>query len=199
MELFKQILDISPFLSALPLVLAVLFQLFYTRFYNVAESRAKPRRTANAAMNAATAGQPNWEVDSRLSEARSALRRQEGISIWNRRTMNALTFSQYIIGGVLASSFVQTQLTKETVGLLGVLVLVASSIHQRYRPDVKYRNAKQRAVQLRALIRKAEDLVYDARLQNKDVSAIQPIRRFVTEGLNQIDTAELDDAQPQDS
>ncbi|MEN3370707.1 MAG: hypothetical protein V7609_2850 [Verrucomicrobiota bacterium] len=109
--------------------------------------------------------------------------------------MNSLTFSQYVIGGVLASSFVQTQLSKEVVGFLGVLVLVSSLIHHRYRPDIKHRNGKQRAAQLRAVIRKAEDMIFEARTQKKDSSAIQPIRRAISDGLNQLETAELDDLQ----
>lgn len=40
--------------------------------------------------------------------------------------------SQYIIGGVLASSFVQGLLNPPWVGVLGVLVLVASLFKQQF-------------------------------------------------------------------
>jgi hypothetical protein len=177
-------------IGALPILFAFAVQ-FFSRFAVRRDHRALAINVAEAIV--ARRVEPDWELDTRLSEARDALRRQEISITWNRRTMNALTFSQYIIGGVLASSFVQTQLTKETVGFLGVLVLVSSLIHQRYRPDIKYRNGKQRAAQLRAAIRKAEDAVFDARTQKKGRDAIPPIRQLVSEGLNQLEAAELND------
>ena len=133
----------------------------------------------------------NWEVDTRLVEARSVLRRQERVMAWDTRSMNALTFSQYIIGGVLASSFVQTQLSKETIGLLGVLVLVSSLIHQKYRPDTKRRNSAQRVAQLRALIRWGEDAIFKAHRNGEDSSAVFPVRQRITEGIGQVEAAEL--------
>lgn len=75
--------------------------------------------------------------DSRLADTRRALDRQESLAKWNSRAAASLTFGQYIVGGVLASSFVQESLTPQVVGLLGVLVLISSLIHQRYRPDLQ--------------------------------------------------------------
>ncbi len=194
MSSFKSWLEsisaVAALLGALPILFAFIVQ-FFSRFVVARDKRALAVNTAVVPETRTTA--PDWEADTRLSEARVALQRQETTLAWNRRTMNALIFSQYIIGGVLASSFVQTQLAKETVGFLGVLVLVSSLIHQRYRPDIKHRNGKQRASQLRAVIRKAEDAVFDARAHQKGVEAIQPIRELVTDGLNHLESAELDD------
>jgi len=96
-------------------------------------------------------------AEERLQETRDALKRQESIAQRNQWASSLLTFGQYIIGGILASSFVQESLSRPLVGSLGLLVLLSSLIHQRYRPDIKSRSSKERAVRLRSVIRDAEN------------------------------------------
>ncbi len=68
-----------------------------------------------------------------------------------------LTFGQYVIGGVLASAFMQNNLTPKVIGFSGVLVLCASLINQQYHPEVRARDATQKAKELGSLIRDSED------------------------------------------
>jgi hypothetical protein len=136
----------------------------------------------------------DYENETRLDDARDALRRQEFAARWSKWTLNLLTFGQYIVGGVLASSFVQSSLSKDVVGLLGVLVLVSSLIHQRFRPDLQYRSAKERAVFLRLLIRRAEDDVYAIQSRQTGAKTVQEIRQTISEGLAKLETSELSDA-----
>ena len=138
-------------------------------------------------------GSSDPECDTRLNEARDYLRRQETMARWNCRAAASLTFSQYIVGGILATSFVQESLPREVVGFLGLLVLVASLIHHRYRPDIYARCARERAVQLRALIRKAEDALYAIRSGRADAPSLLRIRKMVSEGLAEIEASELQD------
>ena len=133
------------------------------------------------------------EHDTRLDEARGYLRRQETMAKWNCRAAASLTFSQYIVGGILATSFVQEALPKEVVGFLGLLVLIASLVHHRYRPDIYSRGARERAVQLRALIRTAEDALYAIHSRPPDAPTLLRIRKMVSEGLAEIDASELKD------
>ena len=134
----------------------------------------------------------DYERDTRLENARTALREQESSAKWNKWTVHSLTFGQYIIGGILATSFVQSSLSKEVVGFLGVLVLISSLIHQRFRPDLQYRAAKERAVRLRLLIRKAEDDVYAIRSgRSKTAMSVEDVRQMVSDGLTRIEQAEL--------
>lgn len=56
--------------------------------------------------------------DSRLADAQRALDQQESLAKSNSRAAASLTFRQYIIGGALASSFVQESLTSQVVGFL---------------------------------------------------------------------------------
>src|SRR5438067_5525827 len=63
--------------------------------------------------------------NSRLREAKLELKRQESIARWNGRADGSLVFGQYIIGGVLASSFIQQSLSPQLIGVLGVLVLLS--------------------------------------------------------------------------
>ena len=135
------------------------------------------------------------EQEARLNEARRYLQRQEAISRWNSRAATSLTFSQYVVGGILATSFVQESLPREVVGFLGLLVLIASLIHHRYRPDIYARCARQRAMQLRALIRKAEDALYTLRSGKPDPPSLLKIRKMVSQELAEIEASELQDME----
>ena len=99
------------------------------------------------------------QVLVRLDEAREMQRRQYSlatVSIWSARL---LTFGQYVIGGVLASSFVQQKTSPEVIGVFGVLVLLASLITQHYHPELSAQVASQKAELLGVLIRESEDRI----------------------------------------
>jgi len=134
---------------------------------------------------------PDLDRDSRLTEARQALSRQGSIAKWNKRANAWLTFSQYVIGGVLATSFMQNALSKEVVGFLGVLVLLSKLIHQHYRPDVSFRAAQRRSVQLKRLIRGAEDEVFTIKQEMEGAPSILDVRTRVSNGLSDIEEEEL--------
>jgi hypothetical protein len=173
-------------ITALPILVAFLIQIFYRRSILRQESlllasEARPSVTA-----------PDWEHDTRIAEARRALQRQEAIAAWNDRTVNLLTVAQYVIGGVLAASIVQTFLSPGIVGFLGVLVVVSSVIYQRFRPDVKARNASERTVNFRLLVRRAEDMVFEMKRQNS-IEGIQIVRQIISDGLNGIEKSEFGD------
>lgn len=136
----------------------------------------------------------NLEKDSRLIEARELLRRQESNATWNSRAAASLVFGQYVVGGVLATSFIQESLSSKAVGLLGVLVLISSLIHQNYRPDVQSRGARERALRLRKLIRHAEDALYSIQAGVKEPSTIHNVRQTVSIGITEIETMELGEA-----
>lgn len=94
---------------------------------------------------------------TRLDEARAARLKEQNAARVYTFASHALTFGQYVIGGVLASSFVQEALSPKIVGVFGVLVLIASLIKQQYHPDVSAKQASIKAAQLQALIRETED------------------------------------------
>ena len=97
------------------------------------------------------------QVLVRIRDARQARLKQQSLARWSRWSANSLTFGQYVIGGVMATSFVQKALSPEIVGVFGVLVVAASLLKQHYHPDVNAQNAAQRAGQLEALVRQSED------------------------------------------
>ena len=131
------------------------------------------------------------EEECRLTEARRFLERQDSIAAWNKRANASLTFSQYIVGGVLATSFMQNVLSKELVGFLGVIVLVSKLIHQHYRPDVSFQSARYRAFRLRKLIRTAEDNLYALQQGEQNEVTLYDIRQMISKGLSLIEEDEL--------
>jgi hypothetical protein len=129
--------------------------------------------------------------DSRLSDARKVLQRQESIAKRNGWADGLLVFGQYVIGGVLASSFVQQSLSLHVIGVLGVLVLLSSVIRQSYRPDLQARDARNRIVSIRALIRRVEDDLYAIESKQVGAPTIYDIRQRVSAELAQVEVSEL--------
>ena len=172
-------------ISALAALLAAIMSAFTARlrFNNVTPSPAEDAES------------PDPDQDTRLNEARSYLRRQEAMAKWNCRAAASLTFSQYIVGGILATSFVQEALPREVVGFLGLLVLVSSLVHHRYRPDIYSRGARERAVELKALILAVEDALFDIRSGRPGAPSLLKIRKMVSEGLAEIEASELKDME----
>jgi len=134
----------------------------------------------------------NWEVDTRLSEARRELEKREEIVRWNRWTIHLLTFAQYVIGALLVMSFIETLLNPIKIGILGILLIGSCVIHQRFRPDIKLQTTCKRAVWLRGLIRHAEDMIFEMK-RRKDVEGVHAVRQMVSKGLSDMEQSELEE------
>lgn len=113
-------------------------------------------------------------------------------------TKQYLVVTQYIIGGLLASSFVQGSLNSKWVGVFGVLVLVASLFKQQYHPEGNAEIARVKAVQLKSLLRSSQDqlAILEAKTsagENQSEAMIALLVR-VTQTLGQIENAEVQTA-----
>lgn len=94
---------------------------------------------------------------------------------------------------MLASSFVQQSLDRGIVGILGILVLISSLIHQHFRPDIQLRGALGRSHRLRALIRQAEDDLYAMQSKASGAPTVDEFRRRISSALSEIESSELHD------
>jgi hypothetical protein len=95
----------------------------------------------------------------RLKQAETLRRRniiQSEIYSWSARS---LTFSQYIVGGVLTLSFVKQTFTPQIIGVFGVIVFVASGLNQRFNPAANAEISSQKAEQLESLVHDTEDKI----------------------------------------
>jgi hypothetical protein len=140
------------------------------------------------------------QVVVRLNEVRVARDAQEGSARVARISNNALTVAQYVIGGVLASSFVQESLTPKWVGFLGVLVLIASLVKQQFHPELNAEDARKKALRLKALIRISEDelAVIGAKMASGDdhSDAMIALLNRITQQLNEIENPATSDSKP---
>lgn len=123
-------------------------------------------------------------VARRLQEVELELSRQNFISRTARLTTWGLTLGQYIIGGLLASSFLQEQLPHQFAGFLGVLVLLSTLIYQNFRPDKQMRLAEIKKVRLRALYRTTEDDLQAISDKVPTAPTTDQIRRKLTSELS---------------
>jgi hypothetical protein len=132
-------------------------------------------------------------LDARLEEIRAELERQQSIAKANRWISRVLIVGQYIIGGLLASAFVQKSLSHELVGALGLFVLFSSLIYQRFRPDVQLRGAMSRSLRLKATIRQAEDDICAIQAGAPDAPSVLELRRKLSSALSEIELSEWSD------
>jgi hypothetical protein len=93
----------------------------------------------------------------RIQEVRKEIARQVSLASVHQLAGWLLTFGQFIVGGLLASSFLQQALSKELVGTLGLFVLASSLVRQHYKHEFRSSLAKSRAAKLRNAVRQVED------------------------------------------
>jgi hypothetical protein len=129
------------------------------------------------------------QVMRRIKEASTFMEKSGRNATAFRWSGHFLTFGQYVIGGVLASSFVQQSLSSNIVGLFGVLVLIASLIKQQYQPEVGAQRAAQKAAQAKILIRDAEDTlaIIGASDQGENPAPFIELLKRISSALNRID------------
>lgn len=129
------------------------------------------------------------QVVRRLEEARELQVRKTSSAKVSKLSAGLLTFAQYIIGGVLASSFVQQETSPAVIGLFGVLVLLASLVSQHFHPEASAQTAALKADQIGALIREAEDriVVIEAKSSAEDdPQAVLDLLERISAQLNAI-------------
>jgi hypothetical protein len=130
------------------------------------------------------------EIQARIDEIEDALKSQKAIAATSGAVNNLLVFLQIVIGGTLASTFLQEHVDRNVTGALGVLVLISSLIHQQFRPDLLRRVARRRVARLGALLRYAEDAVFALESNDKTENIIT-IRKRVAAELTTIEDPDL--------
>jgi|ERR1700722_677127 len=136
----------------------------------------------------------------RINEAVKARAEQLGTAKWSKVSSNSLIIAQYIIGGVLATSFVQESLKPKWIGAMGVVVLIASLFRQQFHPEINAQEAQAKASKLKALIRASEDqlAILDAKIASgQDHSdAMIALLTTIRERLTEIEDPEAVDSKP---
>jgi hypothetical protein len=140
--------------------------------------------------------EPDVEVGlrTRLEDVRDAFRKQKALAAANRVSNGLLVIGQFIIGGLLTSSFLQEQLSQRLVGGLGLLVLLSSLLRQHFRPDVQAAGCLQRAARLKSLLRQAEDQMFSRLEGVPDAPSVTEIRKLLSDGLTAVEDSALHDA-----
>jgi hypothetical protein len=144
------------------------------------------------------ARQLQQRVSKRIMERRSEL--QAKASAYSRTaTLNRcisflLLASNYGLGAVIASSFVQQTLDKKVNGWLGVLVILTTALYQRLRPDLVMVAAKHMVAKARVLLRTAEDELTKTECGAPDAMEPMKILEVLSRGLEELDHLEAKEA-----
>lgn len=134
---------------------------------------------------------PDLVKSARLDDLINIQKRFKSSARISGFSYNSLIFGQYIIGALLASSFIQQTFSPNLIGVLGVLVLLSSAIQQRFRPDVIAAHAKMQTVKANRLIRRIEDELFLVTNNAGNAQSIFAIREAASRGLSELEDAEL--------
>ncbi len=135
------------------------------------------------------------EGRTRIREARKVLAQQRFTEKVYGLTNRLLVFFQYVVGGILASSFVQQQLTGAQLGFLGVLVLLAQLFGKHFNPELVARGAMRRKVFLHNALAKAEDSAFTLNEGTDSKESQSEIRRKLSAALELVRRSELDEKE----
>jgi hypothetical protein len=174
-------------LVPLSTVVAAVSALFAAALSTVAKSRVKLVSSTNDKERVR-----DHHAEVRLREVRALLTQEAEKKFMFRIASASLVFGQFIVGGVLTSSFVTKSLNEVIIGILGLIVLGSSLISQHFRPDSLHKVAAEKSRRLRSLRRWLEDEVYvAARAEAIDEGRLTKARLEATRILEEIDEAEM--------
>ena len=143
------LLEIGPLLTT---ILAALSSLVAALLSTVAKSRPRRLLAANAIDETR-----DYRADVRLNEVKALLEMENEKRFIFRVASACLVIGQFIVGGLLASSFVIKSLNELIIGLLGLVVLASSLVQQHFRPDYLHKVAAEKSRRLNSLRRRLED------------------------------------------
>ncbi len=123
----------------------------------------------------------------RLNEGRRTLKKLEREAFISNSSNTLLIVGQYVVGGTLASSFIQQSLSPQIIGSLGVVVLVASVFHQRFRPDIRAGINGAKARYLRSALRKVEDDMAARKSGEENIPSEPIIISELSKALDKVD------------
>jgi hypothetical protein len=97
-------------------------------------------------------------ISTRLQETRAMADKAKSRAHWSGFADVLLTTGDYVVGGVLTTSFAQHELPSFLVGGLGLVVLISSMAQQLFHPERIKVHAARKAAQLRKLARETEEM-----------------------------------------
>lgn len=127
-------------------------------------------------------------LNTRMNEVASAIKRYNSEARIQNFSNGSLVFGQYVVGIALTSSFLQESLTPTWIGILGLIVLLTTVVHQKYRPDLKARVATLKANLLKTTIRKVQD-----DLSTSEDPEINKLIWRLTQALNKVEIEEIEE------
>ena len=122
--------------------------------YAALQRRAKPVLKSVGPIPQVT---PEEQYAKRLGEVQDEQNKRVRDANLNRVANVLLIIGQYVIGATLTSSFIQELLSPVLIGILGLIVLISTSLQRALRMDDRVRIANNKANWLNSAIRKAED------------------------------------------
>lgn len=146
---------------------------------------------ANSAKKLKDLPDSELERSIRLDELRSRLEIDELYAKRFKALANSLVFGQYIVGGILATAFIQQNFSPNFVGIFGVIVLSSSLINQRFKPQYIASRANERAFKARSAIRRIEDNLFNLKRDEQFEKNVKDMRNLITEQLELLDHHDL--------
>lgn len=107
-------------------------------------------------------------LNARLEEVQNAFRREKRNTGLSNFANGLLVLGQYVVGAVLATTFTRENLNAYITGLLGLSVVITTTLHQRFRPDLSAKISASKASFLYTTIVTAQDQIEKIRKAKPD-------------------------------
>jgi hypothetical protein len=132
-------------------------------------------------------------IELRLAYAYNKIVQYQRDSLLSGWIKRVLLIGQYVIGALLTSAFVQRSLPPDIVGVAGLLVLICSTWNEHFRPDLKEKGAKNRAVLLLNVQRTIANGLAELRSGGKDSPSTSVLLDELTQALHEVEKSEADE------
>ena len=129
-------------------------------------------------------------LEARIGDLAQYLRRIQSSKLRANVSSNSPAFGQYIVGGILATSFVQENMAEVVVSFLGVLVLVSALIREQFKPDQQKAIASKVELVLKEQQRSVEDQYANLKVLSVDEKMLLKFSQKVSRILNNVEKIE---------
>lgn len=122
-------------------------------------------------------------LSTRLEEVKRVYRREKRNEGLSNFANGLLVLGQYVVGAVLATTFIRENLDALITGLLGLSVVITTTLHQKFRPDLSAKISASKASFLYSTIIKVEDGIEKIRKAHPNAPAEEDIINMLSRTL----------------
>jgi len=125
-------------------------------------------------------------IERQLEEAKVLLANQRLLERKHFKQEFLLRGGQYLVGVIMMFGLLSIEFSSTTIGVLGLLVVVSTFVHQTLCPDLKRNSATGEITKLHRLIATVEANIKAQTTETKQAADVSSLGRYVADTLDEI-------------